>query len=112
MTSKQEIEIFPSVEELKKLPKDTKIYTILRHTSQSGLRRIVDLQFVNSAGEIQRILVKHPNFYKFSGKSADRMGYIVNGYGFDAGYELVSHLSRLVHTDPKKAQGYFWHQPI
>lgn len=84
-TTKDEIESAKA--ELRKLPPLTKIHTILRHVSRSGMLRIIDMQYVKD-GEIHTIWIRDPT--NFFGVVNDGVrGYKVGGCGMDMGFHLV-----------------------
>lgn len=87
-----------AIEKLRKLlPKDTVIYTVLRHVSRSGMFRAIDMLIVED-GKIRMIppyLLEEAGFpYKLYPK---RRGYRVEGCGMDMGFSIVYSLSSLIY---------------
>jgi len=91
--------------QLKKLlPPGTVVYTILRHLSRSGMTRVVDMVFVHrELNEICRVPPRPLEELDFPYKwERKHEGWKVEGWGFDAGFELVYMLSKLLYGDVDK----------
>lgn len=105
---KQDIE---ELEQLSKLPKDTKIYTILRHVSSSGMSRIIDAFYIGEHGPIRIHFGTGKIFWKRENKSDDKAGFRVSGCGMDMGFHLVNSLSYLVSKYATgESDGYYFKQ--
>lgn len=77
-------------------PPGTTVYTILRHRSTSGMRRVIDPILITSDGprfwrEKIAILLKH---YKTSDQHE---GIVMDGCGMDMGFSLVYNLSSALY---------------
>lgn len=97
-----------TLEELRKLPKDTKIYTILRRVSSSGMSRIIDMFYIEKNQHISIHFNTDKVFnYKRQNFNGDQ-GYRVNGCGMDMGFHLVNSLSYKVASKTK--DGYYFKQ--
>jgi hypothetical protein len=72
-------------------PKDT-VYTILRHVSKSGMRRVISL-FVIRNGKPYRLDYFASKLLNLK-YSATHNGLIVDGCGMDMGFHLVYKFSR------------------
>jgi hypothetical protein len=85
---------FDLLEELKQLPKDTTIYTIVHHVSQSGMMRHVEMFYLKDNQKIPiRFLTEEVFFYRLNRKTDY---YHVSGCGMDMGFSLVHSLSYCV----------------
>lgn len=106
---KQDIQ---ELEELSQLPKDTRIYTILRHVSSSGMSRIIDMFYVSKDGHPIRIHFGTGKiFTKRENKTDDKAGFKVSGCGMDMGFHLVNSLSYLVSKyGTGESDGYYFKQ--
>lgn len=71
-------------------PGDT-VYTLIRHVSASGMRRELSV-FVVSEGRIRDIT--NPAAFAVDATIGKHCGIIVNGCGFDAGFDLVYRLGK------------------
>ena len=89
----------------KTAPKGSTVYCVLRHVSQSGMMRVIDLIVIdNGQPRYLRSLVDDPRWpYKVHRKHD---GFTVNGAGMDMGFALVYDLGRIFHEDGY----YFNHQ--
>lgn len=67
------------------------VYTLIRHVSASGMRREVAV-FVVNEGRIRDIT--NPAAFAVDGTIGKHRGIIVNGCGFDAGFDLVYRLGK------------------
>ena len=85
---------------LRNAEKGSHVYTVLRHTSRSGMLRVIDL-FMVVEGNIQ-----HLNPSKMA-KEWDKKndGFRIHGCGMDMGFEMVYQLGLLYHGD-----GYYFKQ--
>ncbi|MHA1835245.1 MAG: hypothetical protein ACTSV7_14820 [Candidatus Baldrarchaeia archaeon] len=95
--------------ELKKLlPKGSIVYTVLRHTSPSGMTRWVDMLYVknNEIGKVPPSLVEQLEGWPFS-YDIRKEGWKVTGVGMDVGFQLVYTLSYLLYNDDY-ALGHRW----
>jgi len=90
---KQDIE---ELEELSQLPKETRVYTILRHVSSSGMSRIIDMFYIKNGSPVRIHFGTGMVFTKRENKSDDKAGFKVSGCGMDMGFHLVNSLSYLV----------------
>jgi hypothetical protein len=110
MTKRKQIERAEALADLRKLikPGDT-LYTILRNRSRSGMMRAIDVyMFLPDLrrGHKPRSIVKlwlsfnvaRATGYTFS-KAHESIA--VGGCGFDAGFQVVYDLSRLLFPDAK-----------
>lgn len=106
---------YDTLEELKALPKDTVIYTICDHVSQSGMMRHIEMFYMDIyEGKPQkrpiRFLTEEVFNYKIQRKT-DK--YHVGGCGMDMGFHLVNSLSYLVssaRSQDGKSDGYHFKQ--
>lgn len=97
-----------TMDELRKLPKDTKIYTILRRVSSSGMSRIIDMFYIQKNQHIS-IHFNTDKVFNYKRQNHNQeMGYRVNGCGMDMGFHLVNSLSYSVSSDNK--DGYYFKQ--
>jgi len=81
---------------LKAAPKGTTLYTIVRHVSQSGMKRVIDVvMIVDSDTRYLRSLADDTDL------KVDRKhdGFIVNGVGMDMTAWLVMNIGKAVHGD-------------
>src|SRR3989304_5798546 len=81
------------------LPPGTTVYTVLRHVSQSGMFRIIDMQIKTETG-ISRIppyLLDDVGFYYKQDKR--EAGYRVSGCGMDMGFAIVYDLARILYNE-------------
>lgn len=93
-----------AIRDLKKLiKKGTTVYTILRHVSNSGMSRRIDLYVIKKnqpyfiTGSVGKVLGYRHEYRKG--------GLVVGGCGMDMGYHLVHDLSRVLF----KKDGYDLH---
>ena len=85
-----------TLENLAKLPPGTRIYTVLRRVSPSGMSRIIDLFYVQD-GQLTSLHFGRGQVFHYQRKDHNNeMGYRVNGCGMDMGWHLVSGISSLV----------------
>ena len=91
---------------LEKLPQGTKLCTILRHVSRSGMTRVMDV-FLIEGNSSHPIRVPELSGYAQGYDTMRKWGgdYKVSGYGMDMGFDLVYRLGQLVHQD-----GYYFKQ--
>ena len=83
------------------LPKGHKIYTYLRHMSQSKMTRWIDLQYVDpDTREIFHVITPDNFRYKYNSGHA---GFKIEGSGMDMGFKLVYDLGLCLHND-----GYYF----
>ena len=79
------------IDELRKmLPEGTRVHTVLRHVSQSGMRREISCLVVHD-GELRGIT--HQVAFATSRALGKRGGVMCNGCGMDMGFDLVYSLS-------------------
>lgn len=81
------------------MPKGSRVFTILRSVSKSGMRREVAV-VVWLPGEARPI---HPNFHVSRAlglRFGKRQGLVMEGCGMDMGFELVYRLASALHDDP------------
>ena len=76
------------------LPIGSTVYTVLRHVSQSGMRREITAHYV-ADGEVRWINVGTALGYRLGSHN----GWVLNGTGMDMGFDLVYNLSRALHGD-------------
>lgn len=96
MARKNEAEKAEAIESLRKyLSPGATVYTVLRHRSRSGMYRVIDA-YVIVDNEPYRISYSAA---KATGYRYDRRheGVGIGGCGFDVGFELVHHLSYVMH---------------
>jgi hypothetical protein len=82
------------------VPSGTRVYTILRHVSRSGMQREIGLVVFRPEDAYAR----HPNFHAarvLGERLGKASGVIVHGCGMDMGFDLVYRLGRSVHGDPR-----------
>ena len=89
------------IQEIKKLPKDTVVYTCLKHVSRSGMLRIISLHYVDPKDH-RIISIRDDLIGKYDYKQE---GFRVSGCGMDMGFSLVYHLSSTLFND-----GYYFKQ--
>jgi len=84
--------------ELKKLPKDTRIYTILRSVSSSGMMRTIDMFYIKDNRPCRIVYTTNKVFHlgKWDSKKS---GFRVSGCGMDMGFHLVKSLGYHLHDD-------------
>lgn len=101
--SKEEIE--QTKAELRKLPFGTKISCILRHVSNSGMMRVIDMTYVKD-DMLCHVWIRDPK--NFFGVVNDQYrGYKVSGCGMDMGFHLVYSLGCYIwagHIEQLKKQ--------
>ncbi|NYE30961.1 hypothetical protein HDE78_003938 [Rhodanobacter sp. K2T2] len=89
----------PSLEQLRQwLPKGTRVFTILRSVSRSGMRREISV-VVFLPGDDRPI---HPNHHvcKVLGLRRGKSdGVVLNGCGMDMGFHLVYELAHALYGD-------------
>lgn len=110
MDNTTETEKAESIKFLKSiLKKNARVYTILRHVSQSGMSRQIDLYYFDKKGE-KYYLSWHAS--KVLGWSMGKHGIKVSGCGMDMGFHLVYTLSRCMFGNKKNTgdSGYFLKQ--
>jgi len=88
---------------LETCPPGTRVFTILRHVSRSGMTRVVDLVVAIPATETQPA---HLSSIGYNAAmlmgwrwDADRQGIVVTGCGMDMGFHVVNELSYRLHGD-------------
>jgi hypothetical protein len=83
-------------------PGDT-VYTILRHVSQSGMSRSIDLLIIKD----NRHWIISPLAAEILGMGLDHKhgGIKISGCGMDMGFELVYNLGRDLYPDGYKVEG-------
>lgn len=82
-------------------PGDT-VYTILRHVSRSGMRRVIGVVILKYDRKQRRIVDLHPNYSvsKVLGlRRGDSDGVVIDGCGMDMGFALVYDLGRALWPD-------------
>lgn len=84
--------------ELSLLPKNTTIYTILRRVSKSGMKRIIDMFYVENGEPVMIHFRTNKVFQQRKNHEGD-VGYTVSGCGMDMGFHLVDSLNRTVFPD-------------
>jgi hypothetical protein len=82
---------------LKNLPPNTKVYTICRHVSRSGMMRIISLIIIID-GEPYEISWHIDKLGLFSRKYPNN-GLTVYGCGMDMGFHVVYELGRVLYPD-------------
>lgn len=104
MTKAAKIERDEQIEKLRKwFPRDSTVYTILRHVSRSGLQRQISVVCLLPEGG--KIIDLHPNWsisritsYRLNiGGMHDAL--IVNGCGMDMGFDLAYNLAHTLYGD-------------
>uniref|UniRef100_A0AAT9JB09 ORF22 n=1 Tax=Nitrosopumilaceae spindle-shaped virus TaxID=3065433 RepID=A0AAT9JB09_9VIRU len=104
---KQDLE---EIQELERLPKGTKIYTILRRVSSSGMSRVIDMFYVKDGHPII-IHFETDKVFQKRYNDSNTQGYKVSGCGMDMGFHLVNNLSYLVSRSKGIEQdGYYFKQ--
>lgn len=80
-----------------RLKPGTTIYTVLRHVSDTGMSRLIDLYYVEE-GEIRRITWSTAIALE---RTYDRRkeALRINGCGMDMGFDTVDSLARVIHRD-------------
>lgn len=79
-----------------RIPTGTRIYTVLRHVSQSGMQREIDLFYIKD----NDLCTLSYSASKLLGLSYGTHGGLkVRGVGMDMGFSLVYNLSYAVHGD-------------
>ncbi len=101
MTRAQILERAASVDQLRTwIPKGSTVYTILRHTSRSGMRRVIGLVVFIGGDPLSPI---HPNFHgaRALGRREDgsNEGIVCDGGGMDMGFDLVYNLGHVLYGD-------------
>ena len=87
---------------VKEAPERSTIYCILRHVSQSGMQRVIDLVVID--GDEPRYLRSIADDPRWTYKVHPKYdGFRVNGVGMDMGFSLVYDLGRIFHDD-----GYYF----
>lgn len=95
-----------TIEWLKKLIKeDDTIYLILRHVSQSGMARDIDM-FIIKDNEPLLIGWKASNLVGERWHK-DNYGIRITGCGMDMGFSLVASLAKILFGDYKKLNHYW-----
>ena len=82
------------------IPSGSRVFTVLRSTSRSGMRREIGL-IVWPTGSDRPI---HPDFHVarvLRLRLGKRDGVVVDGCGMDMGFDLVYRLACLLHDDPQ-----------
>ena len=75
----------------------TTVYTVLRHVSDSGMSRMIDLYYV-ADGEILRVTWSAAKVLELT-YDRNKEALRVEGCGMDMGFHVVNALSRMVHQD-------------
>ncbi|MCM8832172.1 MAG: hypothetical protein NC918_08280 [Candidatus Omnitrophica bacterium] len=80
---------------------NNRVYTVLKHVSTSGMRRVISVLVAIEKGEIVCIdwYLGKLGLYKLS---KEKEGVIIDGCGFDAGYDVVYSISYLLYGDGYK----------
>lgn len=94
-----------------KLTPGTRVYAVLRHCSQSGMSRIIDVYYIQ---DNEPINITYPvsilTGFKLDGKYR---ALKVDGYGMDVGFEVTYNLGRVLYPHgfycPK---GYWRNEPL
>jgi hypothetical protein len=95
----------PGWEHAATLPRNTTLYTILRHVSRSGMARDIDVVwFENNEPRWLRIDEIHGASRSFEQDNRQHGAtYRRHGAGMDMGFDLVYAIGRMVHDD-----GYYF----
>jgi hypothetical protein len=89
----------PSLEQLRQwLPKGTRVFTILRSVSRSGMRREVSV-VVFLPGDNLPIYPNHHVCQVLGLRRGKREGVVLNGCGMDMGFHLVCDLAHALYGD-------------
>lgn len=79
---------------LRYLQPDSTVYTVLRHVSQSGMQRRIDLFSIGQhEGKPYMQYLSGYAAALMEGRLSKKQGIVVNGCGMDMGFHLVSNLS-------------------
>ena len=84
--------------ELKRLPKNTTIYTVLRSVSKSGMQRVIDMFYIQDNRPV-RITYATNKVFSLGAWDSDKSGFKVRGCGMDMGFHLVYSLSSHLFGD-------------
>lgn len=78
-----------------------RLYTILRHVSQSGMSRIISVVKAEADGTITDLdwLIARAGLYTRTGANSRQSGLRVRGVGMDMGFAVVYDLSSAVLGD-------------
>ena len=77
-----------------------RVYVVVRHTSGSGMRRVIDLQVVDMSndgpwrGELRPLTLVGQLDYRYD---YARNGYVVDGCGMDMGFALLCNVMHRLH---------------
>jgi hypothetical protein len=84
-------------------PGDT-VHCVLRHVSRSGMRRVIDLLYIQPKRADVQIYHAGFNAARAAGYPYDRerQGLVIDGCGMDMGFEAVYQLSRALFGDGYK----------
>lgn len=82
-----------------------KVYTVLRHVSQSGMFRRISVLKIDGKGDVYTLdgLIEITGLAKRRGR---KEGLAVSGCGMDMGFHLVYELSRMLWPSGFKCAGY------
>lgn len=97
------------------LPPGSTVYTVLRHVSRSGMRRVIDAYALTAVnGKIEKFWLSR-RVAAVCGYSFDnrREAVTVNGCGMDMGFDLTYNLSHALYggksdTDPGYTLRHEW----
>lgn len=87
---------------VKDLPKGHEIYTYLRHTTKSGLHKVIDLQYVDPDSS-QMVPIWGVDNFPYTRIDKNGLGFEVSGGGTDLEFDLVYALGEFLHSD-----GYYF----
>lgn len=91
--------------DVKDLPKGSNINVTIRHVSQSGMMRIIDLHYIDD-GSLKSVDANISGFpYKFVPNHGG--GYKVEGAGMDMAFKIVYDLGQHLHND-----GYYFKHSV
>ena len=78
-----------------------RVYTILKHVSQSGMSRVISVVHVTTEGEIECLdwLIARAGIFNRTTASARQDGLKVSGCGMDMGFHVVYEVSGAVFSD-------------
>lgn len=81
------------------MPRGSRLYTVLRHVSSTGMTRWIDVCWIEN-NELRWARVEESQFYvKNRFANSAKADYKVGGCGMDIGYHLVYSLGHLIHGD-------------
>lgn len=78
-----------------------RVYTILKHVSQSGMSRVISVVHVDSEGEIECLdwLIARAGIFSRTTATARQDGLKVSGCGMDMGFHVVNSVAYAVFND-------------